>query len=79
MVNNKVSAILQYAKGGQPQPIKHYIRYVEIAPDGTKKIIKETLLPPDSGINEDLEICGIPSGFPCASSEEEVLKREGLL
>lgn len=44
-----------------------------------RKIIKETLLPPDSGINEDLEICGIPSGFPCASSEEEVLKREGLL
>lgn len=37
MENNKVSAILQYAKGGQPQPIKHYIRYVEVAPDGTKK------------------------------------------
>lgn len=79
MGSDFVSAILQYAKGGQPQPIKHCFRYVEVTTDGTKKITRGTLLPPDSGINEDLEILGIPSGFPCASSEEEVLKSEGLL
>lgn len=79
MENDNVSAILQYAKGGQPQPIRHYIRYVEVAADGTKKIAKETLLPPDSGINEDLEIQCVLSGFKCAHSEEEVLRKEGLL
>lgn len=79
MGSDFVSAIMQYAKGEQAQPLKHYFRYVEVATDGTKKITNETLLPPDSGINEDLEILKIPSGFPCASSEEEVLKSEGLL
>lgn len=77
-MGGKVSAILQYAKGGQPQPINHYIRYVEVAPDGTK-MISETLLPPESGINQDLVIRGVCSGFECASSEEEVLRSEGLL
>lgn len=79
MEGSKVSAILQYAKGGQPQPVKHYIREIEVAPDGTKKILKETLLSPDCGINEDLEIICHFSGFKCAHSEDEVLRREGLL
>ena len=52
---------------------------MEVAADGTKKIAKETLLPPDSGINEDLEIQCVLSGFKCAHSEEEVLRKEGLL
>lgn len=75
--NNKVSAIMQFVKGGQPQQTIHYIRMVEYKPDGSKEIMEETPCP---CVDMDLEIVYIGNGgVGLAHSEEEVRQREGLL
>lgn len=76
MNNDKVTTIMQFVKGGQPHRKANYIRMIECYPDGSKCIIEKSSCP---CIDIDLEILLIMSGLECASSEDEVLQRDGII
>lgn len=77
MKNEQIGMIMRYARKEQPQQSNYVLRLIQVNPDGSKGEVSESPLLKEVG--RDLEILLLDSGFPCATSELEVLEREGMI
>lgn len=77
MKNEQIEMIMRYARKEQPQQSNYVLRLIQVNPDGSKGEVSESPLLKEVG--QDLEILLLDSGFPCATSELEVLEREGMI